>query len=62
VTDEPLRIGITVTDKHLSFGLNKKETNSYDSSADMYSGDPRALAWAERLFQYYKERSAQLPL
>ena len=62
VTDEPLRIGITVTDKHLSFGLNKKETNIYDSSADMYSNNPRAIAWAERLFAYYKERSTQLPL
>jgi len=62
VTDEPLRIGITVTDKHLSFGLNKKETSSYDSSADMYSRDPRALAWAERLFQYYRERSTLLAL
>jgi len=62
VTDEPLRVGITVTDKHLSFGLNRKETNIYDSSADMYSDDPRALAWAERLFQYYKARSTELPL
>jgi len=62
VTDELLRVGITVTDKHLSFGLNKKETNSYDSSADMYSRDPKAIAWAERLFQYYKERSTLLPL
>jgi predicted transcriptional regulator len=61
VTDEPLRIGITVTDKHLSFGLNKKETKVYDSSADMYSNNPRAIAWAERLFQFYKERSTQLP-
>jgi len=62
VTDEPLRVGITVTDKHLSFGLNKRETNIYDSSADMYSNNPRAIAWAERLFNYYKERSTQLTL
>ncbi len=62
VTDEPLRVGITVTDKHLSFGLNKKETNVYDSSADMVSTNPKAIAWAERLFNHYKERSTQLPL
>jgi len=62
VTDEPLRVGITVTDKHLSFGLNKKETNIYDSSADMYSANPRAIAWADRLFNYYKDRSTQLSL
>jgi len=62
VTDEPLRVGITVTDKHLSFGLNKKETNSYDSSADMVSSNPKAIAWAERLFSYYKDRSSLLSL
>ena len=62
VTDEPLRVGITVTDKHLSFGLNKIEPNVYDSSADMYSNNPKAIAWAERLFQHFRERSTLLPL
>jgi predicted transcriptional regulator len=61
VTDEPLRVGITVTDKHLSFGLNKKEPSVYDSSADMTSSNPKAIAWAERLFRYYRDRSTQLP-
>jgi predicted transcriptional regulator len=62
VTDEPLRVGITVTDKDLSFGLNKKDTNIYDSSSDMWSNNPKAIAWAERLFNYYKERSKMLTL
>jgi predicted transcriptional regulator len=62
VTNEPLRIGITVTDKHLSFGLNKRETNVYDSSADMHSDNPKSIAWAERLFTYYKDRSTLMSL
>jgi predicted transcriptional regulator len=60
VTDEPLRVGITVTDKHLSFGLNKKEGNLYDGSVDLYSSDPRAIEWAKRLFNFFKDRSKLL--
>lgn len=59
---DPLRVGITVTDKYLSFGLNKKEGNLYDGSVDLYSHDPQAIAWAKRLFDYYKERSKPLAL
>ena len=57
VVNEPLNLGITVTDKHLSLGLNKTINNVYDSSADMYSSDPKAREWAERLFQYYRDRA-----
>jgi predicted transcriptional regulator len=62
VSDEPLRVGITVTDQHLSFGLNKKEGNLYDGSVDLYSSDPRALDWANRLFHYYRDRSTRLTI
>jgi predicted transcriptional regulator len=62
MVDEPLNLGITVTDKHLSLGLNKKVTTVYDSSADMFSSDPKARAWAERLFQYYRDRAVLLEL
>ncbi|HMA05857.1 MAG TPA: transcriptional regulator FilR1 domain-containing protein [Methanomicrobiales archaeon] len=62
VTDEALRVGITVTDKHLSFGLNKKEGNLYDGSVDLYSSDPKAIEWAIRLFNFYKSRSTMLSL
>ncbi|OPY35574.1 MAG: hypothetical protein A4E35_02400 [Methanoregula sp. PtaU1.Bin051] len=62
ITDEPLRIGITVTDKHLSLGLNKQVSGVYDSSADMYSSDPQARDWAERLFLYYRDRAVLLEI
>jgi predicted transcriptional regulator len=62
VTGENLRVGLTVTDKHLSLGLFKKDTNLYDSSSDLFSSDPRAVEWGESLFQYYKERSTHLDI
>lgn len=62
VVEEPLYLGITVTDKHLSLGLNKKAPAAYDSSADMYSSDPKARDWAEGLFQYYRSRAVLLEI
>ncbi len=62
VTSEPLHLGITVTDKHLSLGLNSRASAVYDSSADLYSADEQARDWAERLFRYYQDRSVPLHL
>jgi predicted transcriptional regulator len=62
VTGEKLRVGLTVTDKYLSLGLFKKDTNLYDSSSDLFSSDLRAVEWGENLFRYYKERSTKLDL
>lgn len=62
VVEEPLHLGITVTDKYLSLGLNRKDNAMYDSSADMFSSDPKALDWAERLFQYYRDRAVLLKI
>lgn len=62
VVDEPLNLGLTVTDKHLSLGLNKKISNAYDSAADMFSTDPAAREWAEQLFQYYRGRAVLLKI
>ena len=42
VVDSPPNPGLTVTDKHLSKGLNKKIGNVYGSAADMCSIDPAA--------------------
>jgi predicted transcriptional regulator len=62
VTAENLRVGLTVTDKYLSLGLFKKDTNLYDSSADLFSSNPQAVEWGESLFRYYKERSKRLDI
>jgi predicted transcriptional regulator len=60
VVDETLNLGLTVTDKNLSLGLNKKISNVYDSSADLFSTDLSARKWAEDLFQYYRDRAVLL--
>jgi predicted transcriptional regulator len=62
VTTEKLRVGLTITDKYLSLGLFKKDTNLYDSSSDLFSSDRRAVEWGEDLFGYYKERSTKLDI
>jgi predicted transcriptional regulator len=62
VTGEKLRVGLTVTDKYLSLGLFKKDTDLYDSSADIFSSDPEAVGWGESLFRYYKGRSKRLDI
>jgi predicted transcriptional regulator len=62
VTEEPLRIGITVTDKHLSLGLNRIDGKMYDSSTDLNSDNPKAIQWGQRLFSYFVEKSKTLTL
>ncbi len=62
VTGQKLRVGLTVTDKYLSLGLFKKDTNLYDSSSDLFSSDPGAVIWGENLFRFYKERSEKLEI
>jgi predicted transcriptional regulator len=59
VYPEHIRIGMTVTDKLLSFGLYSLETGCYDSSSDLTSDDPRAIYWSKSLFEYYKSKSTE---
>ena len=54
--DNDVKIAFTVTDKFLSFGLFSS-TGEYDSTKDLVSDDPDALAWGNRLFDYYKAKS-----
>lgn len=62
VTEETLRIGLTVTDRNLSLGFFKKDSDLYDSSADLFSADPVAVAWGEDLFNHYRKRSSCLDI
>ena len=57
VTEEHVRVGLTVTEKFLSVGLYKKYGMLYDFSEDFFSFDERAIEWGKRFFQYYKDRS-----
>lgn len=60
VTEEYIRVGLTVTEKFLSMGLYKKNGMLYDFSVDMFSFDRKALEWGEKFFQYYKDRSVRV--
>ncbi|MFA6654107.1 MAG: transcriptional regulator FilR1 domain-containing protein [Candidatus Delongbacteria bacterium] len=54
VSSSPVRLGMTVTDTYLSLGLYRHDTGTYDAATDLISTDATAIAWGERLFQYYK--------
>lgn len=60
VVDAPIRIGLTVTDSCLSLGLYKTDGITYDTTTDLFSKDPVAVAWAQRLFDYYKNQAKPL--
>jgi predicted transcriptional regulator len=62
VIREPLRIGLTVTDSYLSLGLFKKDTNLYDSSSDIFSRNPNAVAWGEEVFLHYRKLSSPVTI
>lgn len=57
VITEPVFLGVTVTDSHLSLGLYKNDKITYDATTDIFSEDQKAIAWGERLFEYYRVRS-----
>lgn len=57
VTDENIKVGLTVTDGYISLGLYKKDGMTYDATTDLFSQDQRAIAWGKRLFEYYLERA-----
>ena len=51
VCKDDIKIGLTVTDNFLSFGLYKKNGTGYDCSEDLFSSDKKAIEWGIRLFQ-----------
>lgn len=57
VTDENIKVGLTVTDGCVSLGLYKKDGVTFDTTTDLFSFDQRAIAWGKRLFEYYSERA-----
>jgi predicted transcriptional regulator len=57
VTDENIKVGMTVTDRCLSLGLYKNDGVTYDTTTDLFGFDRRAIEWGRRLFEYYHQRS-----
>jgi predicted transcriptional regulator len=60
ITERPIGFGLTVTDSCLSLGFYKREKEIYDSSTDLFSRDPAAIAWGRQLFEHL--RTGAVPL
>nr|WP_246269958.1 transcriptional regulator FilR1 domain-containing protein [Methanofollis tationis] len=56
----PVKVGLTVTDKALSLGLFLRDGRTYDRIHDLLCFTPEAVAWGERLFRHYRERSVPI--
>jgi predicted transcriptional regulator len=61
ILDKPPRLGLTVTDKHISLGLYKND-GIYDTTTDLFSIDEKAVNWGRRLYQYYRADAIELAL
>ena len=59
VIDEDVREAFTVTNNFISFGLFIVD-GIYDYSMDLVSDDKDAIAWGEKLFEYYLEKSKRV--
>lgn len=62
VSPSPIRLGMTVTDRSLSLGLYRRDTDKYDATTDLVTTDAAAVSWGERLFQHYKMDAELLKL
>ena len=60
VTELPIPPCITVTDAWLSMKMYLRHTGIHDQANGFVSTAPEALAWAERVYEYYRRHS--LPL
>lgn len=57
VTEEYVRVGTTVSENFLSFGLYKKDGMLFDFTEEIFSFDKKGLDWGKRFFQYFKDRA-----
>ena len=61
VINNDVRIAFTVTDKYLSLGLFH-EQGDYDNTKDLISDDHDAVAWGNKLFEYYRNQSQEFEI
>jgi len=62
VTEEYVRVGTTVTENFLSFGLYKKDGELFDLTEQLFCFDKKGLEWGKKFFQYYKDRSVLIEM
>lgn len=60
VTEIPIKIGLTVTNSHLSCGFYFRDGKMYDPIHDICCTSQKSLEWGERVYNYYKDRSVPI--
>ena len=60
VLEEMPKLGLTVTENHISLGLFKNDGITYDTTTDLYSTDPRAVSWGHMVYHYYRNMATEL--
>lgn len=60
VTEIPIPPCLTVTDAYLSMKMFLKDSNTYDFMNGFVSTAPEALAWAERIYAYYRKSAVPI--
>jgi predicted transcriptional regulator len=62
VTEEYIRVGTTVTENFLFFGLYKKD-GFFNLTEQIFNfGNNKPLEWGKKFFQYYKDRSVLIEM
>ena len=61
VIEEDVKVAFTVTEKILSLGFFRPD-GTYDYNTDLVSDDIAAIEWGKALFEYYWNRSTDVPL
>ena len=61
VTDEIIKIAMTVTDSFVSVGFFNLD-GTYDFTQDLISYEKGAIKWGRELFEYYKSRAKEVKL
>lgn len=59
--DEKIKVAFTVGDKFISLGLFSID-GIYDVHKDLISTDEKAIAWGNRLFNYYRDKAEEISL
>jgi predicted transcriptional regulator len=60
VTEIPIKIGLTVTNSHLSCGFYFRDGKVYDPIQDICCTSQKSLEWGERVYKYYRDRSVPI--
>lgn len=61
ILEKPPKLGLTVTDKHLSLGLYKKD-GVFDTTTDLFSVDEKAVRWGQMLYNHYRDTAQEVTL